>query len=419
MERDATLVMRKTTFITAIIAAAALATIGMSGCQSEPKTIARGNTGNTSQDAGAEKKAIDGVAATVDGVEITEQEVADFVTQYRLYANVEEDSAWATLLDESSLTPQMVRESAIRQVAGTKLLEKKANELGISVTDEELDEIITQHRKTADAVDDATWKALLDTTGYTEESYREDIRKNVLSDRITEKEMTEIETPSEATLQDFAREYPEYYTGKKTISVIYSSGNTSQAASFKNKFEGKVTEKEFRDAAAKDVEDKNAREVKDEGWSCLSSSISSYELDAIKDAHAGDTVRYSEPDGSHCVVFIAEEYSTDLNGYPILKNMPSDIRARLEDDCKASTRTTAIQNYVTDLLDKAKITINDMPQGLPYDVDMKLSNYGSETTREEDEAAAQKLVDEHINELSISGTDSNGNIVSEALNGSK
>ena len=142
-------------------------------------------------------------------------------------------------------------------------------------------------------------------------------------------------------------------------------------------------------------------------------------MDAIKDAHAGDTVRYSEPDGSHCVVFIAEEYSTDLNGYPILKNMPSDIRARLEDDCKASTRTTAIQNYVTDLLDKAKITINDMPQGLPYDVDMKLSNYGSETTREEDEAAAQKLVDEHINELSISGTDSNGNIVSEALNGSK
>ena len=130
-------------------------------------------------------------------------------------------------------------------------------------------------------------------------------------------------------------------------------------------------------------------------------------------------VKYADSDGTYRVVFIAEEYSTDLNGYPVLKNMPADIRSRLEDDCKTIKWENAIHNYVTDLMTNAKLSINSMPQGLPYDVNMELSDYGHETTQAEDEAVTQKLVNEHINELSISGYDSNGNLVSDALNASK
>ena len=411
--------MRKTISIAAALAAAALMSVGMSGCQSEPPSIAKANSNTTKPAAGTEKQTVDGVAATVDGIEITEQEVSDYVAQYRLYSNAEEDSAWATLLDESSMTPQTVRESAIRQIAGNKLLEKKAEELGINVSDSEISDIVSQHRQASDAVDDAAWKSLLDTTGYTEAGYRDDIRINVLSERVVEREMPSQTTPSEAELQDLAKEHPTYYTGKRTIAAIFAAGNNAQAAAFKSQIGDETSEKIFRDAASKEVDDNRAREVKDEGWSCLSTSITSYEEAAIANTHAGDVVKYADSDGTYRVVFIAEEYSTDLNGYPVLKNMPADIRSRLEDDCKTIKWENAIHNYVTDLMTNAKLSINSMPQGLPYDVNMELSDYGHETTQAEDEAVTQKLVNEHINELSISGYDSNGNLVSDALNASK
>ena len=76
-----------------------------------------------------------------------------------------------------------------------------------------------------------------------------------------------------------------------------------------------------------------------------------------------------------------------------------------------------MSDYASSLISDAKVQVNPMPKGLPYDVSMDLSSYGTETTAEQDAEAAQKLIDEHVNELSMAGYDSNGNLVSESYNG--
>ena len=400
--------------------AAAIATAGLvaiaclAGCSSSPTTIAHSNTEGTANTN--VKVPVEGTAAKAASFEVSEQEVADYIAQYRLYANAENDSDWAALLDKSGMTPEDARSQAIEKIALSKAVSAKAAEAGIEVSDDEMKKIIEDRRAETDTKSDSAWLALLQTSGYADQAaYEEDVRNAVLLERLFAAENPDAAV-SEASLEQFSYDHVEAYLGLKTVSIVYPSYASAAASAAASKFSDGTTAATFRDFAASQVDDGDATSVEEDGWSCLSTTISSYAEAALEGAHAGQVVSYSEADGTLKVSFVLEEYQADRNGRPEFSSMPEEIKARLTDDYINTTRVQSMSNYVSSLLTNANLQVNPMPKNLPYDVSMDLSSYGTETTAEQDAEAAQKLIDEHINELSMSGYDSNGNLVSESYN---
>ena len=398
-----------------IATAAVIAILGCAGCSSGPTTIAHSNTeGTTNANV---KVPVSGTAAKADGFEVTEQEVADYIAQYRLYANAEDDSAWASLLDKSEMTPENARAQAIDKLVLSKAVAARAEKAGISVSDDEMKQIIEDRRNETGSKTDSAWLALLQTSGYADQAaYEEDIRNAVLLERLFTAE-NPASSVSEAALEQFSYDHVDAYLGVKTVSIVYPSYASAAASAAASKFEENASASDFRDFAASQVDSGAAEKVSEDGWSCLSTEISSYATAALQDAHAGSAVMYTEADGTIKVSFVIEEYQADRNGRPDFNSMPKEIKDRLTDDCVNAARVQAMSDYASSLISDAKVQVNPMPKGLPYDVSMDLSSYGTETTAEQDAEAAQKLIDEHVNELSMAGYDSNGNLVSESYNG--
>ena len=398
-----------------IATAAVIAILGCAGCSNSTPTIAHSNIENTTNSN--VKVPVGGTAAKAEGFEVTEQEVADYITQYRLYAGAEDDSTWASLLDKAGMTAEDVRNQAIDNIALSKAVAAKAASMGIEVSDDEMKQIIEDRRSETDSKSDSTWLALLQTSGYADQaSYEEDVRNAVLLERLFAAE-NPAPSVSEAALAQFSYDHVDAYLGVKTVSIAYPSYASAAASAAVSKFSENANASDFRDFAANQVDNGTAEQVSEDGWSCLSTTISSYAEAALKDAHAGTAVMYTEADGTIKVAFVLEEYQADRNGRPDFNSMPKEIKNRLNDDYVNTTRAQNMSAYVSSLLTDAKIQVNPMPKGLPYDVSMDLSTYGTETTAEQDAEEAQKLIDEHINELSLSGYDSNGNLISENYDG--
>ena len=82
-------------------------------------------------------------AATIDGsYEISEQQVSDYIEQYRVFNDLKDDNAWATYLDQSGATAESVRTDAIDYYATRYAVEQKCKEDGITASDDDVQQQI-------------------------------------------------------------------------------------------------------------------------------------------------------------------------------------------------------------------------------------------------------------------------------------
>lgn len=382
-----------------VVAVLLIAVIALSGCSS---TNTNSNTQENTVSTG------EGIAAVVDGTsEITEEEVSKYINQYRLYNNLESDADWASLLDESGTTAADARQSAIEHFALNIAVQKKAEEVGISVEDSEIDDQVTAIRTSTGATSDTAWQDLLTTSGYdSEDEYREDTRIALLTDKLVASISTTSE-PSDAQLQSYANLNTEDYVGKKLVITRFAASRSSSASALVAELGSTTTEENFRSVSEKYINSGKASSIESAGWTCLMNDASANMDDAIADKEVGELASWTDDDGTLIVAYIAEEYYQTNSDKVILSEMPSEIRQQLETNTAANTRSVERTNYLNDLLNNVEITVADMPEGLDYDVDMSLSTYGEETTSAEDEAAAQELINEGVNELIAANNNSN------------
>ena len=113
---------------------------GLAGCSSD---------GNASSGTG-------GVAGTVNGVEIAEDTITNYIQGVREQLGADDEDSWGTWLSQNDYTPASVREEVFNSYAQRELLKEGVEEKGITVESSEIDEQIDALREHYYSFEDAS-----------------------------------------------------------------------------------------------------------------------------------------------------------------------------------------------------------------------------------------------------------------------
>lgn len=328
------------------------------------------------------------VAATVDGHDITEADVNDYIDGYRKAYGLVTDAQWATFLDEQSSTANAYREAAIRQLAERYVVNQIADDEGISVTDDEIDSAVSDAKAQAGyADDDAGWDTFLSSIGKDADSYRNDVRLTLLVRKYAETHAS-VQTPSEAQMRSYASTDTAKYTGKRVVSVSFKRSADATAA--KKELSGI----DITMDTVSTVASGHDGTVSSLGWTGLSDMTSACTT-AIADLSAGQTSDVTHDDGKYVIYYVAQEFKAGSDGSIDVGSMPKELYDTLRSDVSTSINADAMQSCLDELLDEHELSISDMPSGLPYDIDIKAnSTYSATNTNMENANATDASTDD-------------------------
>lgn len=375
--------------------AAGLLSVSLAACG----TASDGNATNDANDAvGQSQDWSASIAATVNGHDIMESEVNDYIDGYRKAYGLVTDAQWATFLDEQDGTASAYREAAIRQIAERYVVGSIADDEGISVTDDEVDAAIANAREQAGyAGDDDGWDAFLSSIGKDKDSYRADVRSTLLVRKYVTSH-ARIETPSDAQMRSYASTNVSKYTGKRVVSVSFDRVSDANAA--KASLGGDGIGMDAVSAAA----DAHNGTVTSLGWTGIT-DIDSACATAIAELSAGQASDVVSDGGRYCVFYVAQEFDAGSDGSIDVGAMPQDLYDTLKADVTSSVNAGAMQSCLDALLDGHGLSITDMPSGLPYDIDIKANSTYSASNDTNAENADTDNASDASNASSSDGTD--------------
>lgn len=341
----------------------------------------------------------DGVAATVNGEEISEALITQYVADYRTYADLEDDDDWAAWLVEYDYTAEDIREIGIEYYIELTLIAQAAEENGVSVTDEEVDEAVQEAREYYGLEDDDDWAEALELNGYTEESYWEEMYYSVLSDALQATVITEVEVDDDEILE-YANLYAEYYLdGYQDIDVIVCSDEETA-----NELLSQINSGELTFDEAKEQNDG----ITDyDGITSMATydSVISETIAEMEDGSISGVVVSTDTEGEYYIIRVNEtievpETDDDSDPWASADELPTSVYEAIYDMVYENNLYIAYIEYLDTLWDEADIVINDMPDGLPYDVDTSSvsSDDEEEATTEEDDTTDESSEEEDATE---------------------
>lgn len=336
------------------------------------------------------------VAATFGNYQISEDDVTNYIEQYRIYIDRTSDEDWATFLDESNLSVEDVRENAIQQLATFQLIEDIANQNDIQVSDEEIKSYIDEIRLENDYISDNEWQAILDTSGYIDNDYSRDVKISLLYKKINEK----IVPPAEISEQElilYANTNMYDYIGKEIIDVVFEQEESEAGSEFYNNNIG-CTKEDFLNNASV-YNDDNLVTINKLHW--INSNSDSEILLNLQDTKPGNTCMFTTSDKKIHVIYVNSEFQENIGGQMSIKDMPEQLLSTLKNSAQLYYNDIEADKYIDNQFDKTSLEINNMPSGLSYDVDMDLSTYGTAKTQQELNEEAENLVKEHLEQAEL------------------
>lgn len=307
-----------------------------------------------------------GVAATVNGVEIQEQTVTDYVQEFRDSQGVAEDDAWGTWMATYGMNPSSVREEVINYFVDEELVKQAAEENDVTVSDDEVQEQIDQMK--ANYGSDEAWESALSSAGTTEEKYRETLRNAMLESKLQETVATDAAEPSDEEIVDYVRSYAPALDGAKRSShILFNSDDQETAQKVLDQINsGEIA---FEDAVEQYSSDTaSAEHGGDVGWDSLNSFVSEYTeaLANLEKDQVSDLV--TSQYGIHIIkctdIFTVPDEITSVD------QVPTEFVDYIKDMLASSGQSNAFSQWKETYKESAEIVINDMPEGLPYDIDM-------------------------------------------------
>ena len=322
---------------------------GLAGCSSDD---------NASSGTG-------GVAGTVNGVEIAEDTITNYIQGVREQLGADDEDSWGTWLSQNDYTPASVREEVFNSYAQRELLKEGVEEKGITVESSEIDEQIDKVKANYDT--DEKWQAALDQAGMTEDSYRAEIEQKLKENKL-HASFASDEDPSDADMLQYAQMYATAYDGSKRSShILFNSDDEATAQEVLDKLNS--GELDFVDAVKEYSQDPGSVERDgDVGWNNPSNLAKEYK-DGLEPLEKGQlsglvTTQF----GIHIIkctdVYKAPEEVTSLD------QIPEEWISVIASSLKSTKQQEAYKKWLDETTEAADIKINDMPQGLPYDVDM-------------------------------------------------
>lgn len=338
-----------------------------------------------------------GVAATVNGTEISEDSVTKQVEKVRGQSGLTDDDQWGKFLVQNSLTPEKVRESIIDGMVDTLLIKEAAAELDISIDSADVDEAVSSFKEKFSS--DEAWQDALKQAGFTEETYRDNIDSKMIEQKVGDYFDEQVEITDEDRVNSL-KTYASYYDGAKRTSHILikvdDQSDTEAVAAAEAKAQDILNQinngLDFAEAARQYSEDEGSAEKGgDVGWDKLNSFVEAY-TNGISDLTAGQV---SEPItseyGVHIIKVTAVYEAPEADAITSFDQIPEEFRDNIEEMAISVKADTLYKEWIEEIKETAEITINPMPKGLPYDIDLK--PYEEEQAKKEAESAAESTDD--------------------------
>lgn len=349
--------MKTAAFAKAVCAVSlsALCVMGITACSGNSSTSTSKYTG--------------GVAATVNGDEIQEDDVTSSVENIRSQMSLTDEDAWGEWMAKNDYTPEKVREEVIDSLVTKQLIIQGADEKGVTVSDDEVQSYVDQMKSNYSS--DEKWQEALESVNMTEDEYRSNIKTSLLQQGLLK---TFDSDPSDDDVLSYAQSNISSYDGAKRSShILFDADDEETAQSVLDQINAGTLD--FAEAAQTYSKDSgSAANGGDVGWDKLNSFVTEY-TNGLADLEKGQVSGLvTSSYGIHIIkctdVFTAPEELTSLD------QLPSEFVEQFRSSLKSSNQSKEYQQWLSDAKDNAEIDIKDMPSGLPYDVDM--SKYQSD-----------------------------------------
>lgn len=329
-----------------------------------------------------------GVAATVNGTNITEDTITKQIMSYRTSAGYTEDADWAKFLVDQGMTPESYRENMIRSVASDFLVDSAIREYDITVSDDEVNEEFERAAESYGGVD--KMMEILNQIGYTEDAYKDSLRSSMQSTKLREK-VAGVETPTDQEIVGYINENLDTYNDARRSENLLikvdsdASDEDKQAAKDKaQEILDKINAGEisFEDAVKENSDDTaSAEDGGDVGYDKLTSFVTEYQ-DALSALQKDQVSGIVETTYGYHIIKCTDVFKVD-GAVKSIDEVPTEIKDYVVNIIESNAETEAYDAWLNEYTDRADIKINPMPADVPYNVDLALA----EQAEDEDEAS--------------------------------
>lgn len=311
-----------------------------------------------------------GVAATVNGTEIAEDDVTAYIEEVRtsVMSNSSDenaDDAWGNYLSTYGYTPESLRETVIENYfVQRELIRQASEEEGITIDDATIDSYVDRMRSQYDS--DEAWQNALSQTGMTEDEYRDSIRLALENTQLQEKVAPETDPSEEEIVEQCNSQLSTWDGAKRSSHILFSADDTETAQSVLDQINAGTLD--FAEAAQEYSTDGSASNGGDVGWDKLTTFVDEYQtaLDGLSVGQVSGLV--TSQYGIH-IIKCTDEFDAP-ESITSSSEIPQEFVDNVVETLKQQNSSTAYQEWLDSYRNSADVVINDMPEDVPYNIDM-------------------------------------------------
>ncbi len=312
------------------------------------------------------------VAARVGSDVIYESDVTDYIEGFRSNnPSYETDSGWAQFLNANGMTAESMREYVLKEVFVAKLLiRQQCEQRNIVLTDNELDQVISREQAFYEQrYGQNSWDSVLSSYGYTEQTWRQNEADRLLEEQLEAAVISDA-TPSESEVQLEANEHASDYNGKHSFFRSYpSEQEASEAQSKLGSLGAELSLEQFKSVVG---------DAQNAGWSSLKDdqdNMSKEYVQALNGLAARQVSAPVQQDGAYLLIFCDRVLDIPEKGGSVdFEALPDEIQAQLTSDAEKAKRTSLFNDWMKNLMSESDVEYEPMPEGLPYDVNVTISD---------------------------------------------
>lgn len=322
-----------------------------------------------------------GVAATVNGAEIQEDTITKYIQDFRTSSDLTSDDDWGNWMKENSFDPATVRDQVIDYYVENELKKQACDEKGITVEQSQVDDEINNMKANYDS-DDA-WKQALSSAGLTEDQYRESVEAGLLDKALEDAVAGDAATADDSKVLEMLNTYYTMFNGaKKSSHILFASSDTEKAQEVLDQINAGTLD--FAEAAKQySTDTASAADGVNVGWDAINSFVTDY-TDALDGLSVGQVSGLVTSDYGIHIIKCTDEFTCDGKATS-LSAYPQEFVDYISNIVKDQNKSTAYSDWFSNYKAQADIQNNDMPENVPYNLDMtKYDNSDSSSDNSDD-----------------------------------
>lgn len=322
-----------------------------------------------------------GVAATVNGAEIQEDTITKYIQDFRTSSDLTSDDDWGNWMKENSFDPATVRDQVIDYYVENELKKQACDEKGITVEQSQVDDEINNMKANYDS-DDA-WKQALSSAGLTEDQYRESVEAGLLDKALEDAVAGDAATADDSKVLEMLNTYYTMFNGaKKSSHILFASSDTEKAQEVLDQINAGTLD--FAEAAKQySTDTASAADGGNVGWDAINSFVNDY-TDALDGLSVGQVSGLVTSDYGIHIIKCTDEFTCDGKATS-LSAYPQEFVDYISNIVKDQNKSTAYSDWFSNYKAQADIQNNDMPENVPYNLDMtKYDNSDSSSDNSDD-----------------------------------